>query len=149
MTNLFRIVVLGVAMALAGVLATPPAHAAGGIVIYKAVYDSPGSDNGSNASLNAEVIVLKNNSKKTRYLKGWKLRDAAGHVYTFPRTKIKPGKRMRIHTGKGANDWNDRYWRRDWYVWNNSGDTAKLRRKNGTLVDKCSWGSSGPGYTYC
>ncbi|MPY77889.1 MAG: lamin tail domain-containing protein [Actinophytocola sp.] len=136
-------------MALAGVLATPTAQAAGGIVIYKANYDSPGSDDGSNASLNAEYIVLKNNTNKTRTITGWKLRDAQGHVYKFPRTKIKPGKRMRVHTGKGTNDRNDRYWRREWYVWNNDGDTAKLRRKNGTLADKCAWSSSGDGYKYC
>lgn len=149
MRGSLRIVVVGIAMALAAVLTTAPAQAAGVIVINKAYYDSPGKDTGSNVSLNGEFIVLKNVSKRTRYITGWKLRDRAGHVYKFPATKIKPGRYMWVRTGKGSNDYNDRYWGRSWYVWNNTGDTAKLRRKDGTLVDKCSWGSSGKGYKYC
>ncbi|MPY85780.1 MAG: lamin tail domain-containing protein [Actinophytocola sp.] len=148
MRGLTRIVVLTIATVLAGGLATAPAQAAGAVVIYKVRYDSPGSDTGNNVSLNAEFVVLKNTSGKTRYLKGWKLRDVAGHVYTFPATKIKPGRTMRVHTGTGSNDGNDRYWGSDWYVWNNTGDTAKLRRKNGTLADKCSWGD-GDGVKNC
>jgi hypothetical protein len=40
------------------------------------------------------------------------------------------------------------YWGRAAYVWNNTGDTAYVRNPSGTLIDSCSWGSSGS-YTYC
>lgn len=48
------------------------------------LYDSPGSNGGSNPSLNAEWFVLKNNGQR-RSLTEWTVRDAAGHVYRFQR----------------------------------------------------------------
>lgn len=136
------------ATTLTGLAVAAPADAAGGVIIYRAYYDSPGSDTGSNSSLNAEWIQLKNTSSTTKYITGWTLRDAQSHVYKFPTTKIGPGKYMKVHTGKGSNDSNDRFWGSSWYVWNNSGDTAYLRNKSGTLVDSCKWGSSGDS-KYC
>lgn len=68
------------------------AEGAGRIVIYKVYYDSPGSDSGSNSSLNAEYVLLKNVSSSTRELTGWRLKDKAGHTFTFPKTWIGAGK---------------------------------------------------------
>ena len=48
----------------------------------------------------------------------------------------------------GSPDYQHRYWGMAWYVWNNSGDTAYVRNASGTLIDSCTWGSSGS-YTYC
>jgi hypothetical protein len=58
-----------------------PASAA--IRITKVQYDSPGSDYGSNSSLNAEWVKIKNTGGKRKNLDGWTLRDKAGHVYHF------------------------------------------------------------------
>ncbi len=112
-------------------------------------YNSPGSDTGSNASLNAEYVTVKNVGTTGRYLTNWTVRDAQGHIYTFGTFHLGAGKRVRIHTGKGSNTSTDRYWGRGWYVWNNTGDKAVLRNAAGTWRDSCAWGSSGPGYTYC
>jgi hypothetical protein len=49
----------------------------------KIYYDSPGSDTGSNASLNAEYVTVKNTSSTTRSLTGYTVRDKANHVYKF------------------------------------------------------------------
>jgi len=130
------------------VMASTAAEAAGSIMIYKAYYNSPGSDTGSNSSLNGEFIVLKNVSSSTRYITGYTLRDKSSHVYKFPSTTIGPGKYMYVRTGKGTNGWKDRYWGQSWYVWNNTGDTAYLRSSGGTLLDSCTWGSTGS-YKYC
>jgi hypothetical protein len=47
----------------------------------KIYYDSPGSDTGSNASLNAEYVTIKNSSSKARSLTGYTVRDKANHLY--------------------------------------------------------------------
>nr|WP_275587092.1 lamin tail domain-containing protein [Micromonospora terminaliae] len=123
--------------------ATPP------VMITKVYYNSPGSDTGSNTSLNAEYVRLTNKRSTVINLKGYYVRDKAGYVYSFTSDfKVAAGNSILIHTGKGTNAGTHRYWGRSWYVWNNTGDTAYLRNSSGTLVDSCSWGSSGS-YTNC
>jgi Lamin Tail Domain len=119
-----------------------------GIQLGWSNYDSPGSDTGSNASLNAEYVTVKNTSSTTRSLTGYTLRDKANHVYKFGTFSLGGGKFVRIHTGKGTNTSTDRYWGREWYVWNNTGDKAYLRNADFVLRDTCQWGD-GPGYIYC
>lgn len=140
--------ITAVAAALLGTVSATTAQAAGGVMIYRAYYNSPGSDTGSNASLNAEYIQLKNTASVAKYVTGWTLRDKQNHVYKFPTTRINPGQYLTIRTGKGTNNAANRYQNRAAYVWNNTGDTAYLRLANGALVDSCSWGSSGS-WRYC
>jgi len=54
------------------------------IRITKIYFDSPGDDTGSNTSLNAEYVVIKNTGTTRKALTGWTLRDASRHVYKFP-----------------------------------------------------------------
>lgn len=144
------------ASAVATVLAAPlsigafdAADAAGSAVRFAAVqYDSPGSDSGSNSSLNAEWAKITNYSSQTKSLSGWTVRDPAGHVYRFGSFSLRPGTSVRLHTGSGSNSRTDVYWRSGAYVWNNTGDKAILRNGSGTLVDSCSW-SDGDGNTSC
>ncbi|MFD6259867.1 lamin tail domain-containing protein [Micromonospora chalcea] len=124
--------------------ATPP------FMITKVYYDSPGKDTRSNASLNAEYVQLTNKRKTVLNLKGYYVRDKAGHVYSFTGDfKVAAGNSIVIHTGKGTNKGTHRYWGSAAYVWNNDGDTAYLRNPSGSLVDSCSWGKGGRGYTSC
>ncbi len=55
---------------------------------------------------------------------------------------------MAIHTGSGSNTSAHKYWRSSYYVWNNTGDTARFRTPAGTLVDSCKWGD-GAGTITC
>jgi hypothetical protein len=143
---------LGVLAVMAGLTgfmaAAAPAQAAGGVIIYKVQYNSPGADSGSNLSLNAEFVVLKNTAGTTRTITGWTLRDASGHKYTFPTTRVAAGHYLYVRTGRGTNTAHTRYWGSGYYIWNNSGDTAYLRNGAGTLVDSCRWGSTGS-VKYC
>ncbi len=132
-----------VAAALAVTFAVTPAEAAGGVVLYRAYYNSPGTDTRTNASLNAEYVVLKNTTATAKYVKGWTLRDKQNHVFTFPTTTIGPGKLMYVRTGRGTANYANRYWGQGNYIWNNTGDTAYLRTPAGLQVDTCSWGSTG------
>ncbi len=88
-----------------------PAQAAPAIQIRKVYYDSPGPDYGTNKSLNAEYIVIKNTSSKAKSLKGWTIRDPAHHVYTFGSYTLGAGKSVTLHTGKGTNTNTHRYHR--------------------------------------
>jgi hypothetical protein len=132
-----------------GVVAASPASAATPPVkIYFVYYDSPGSDHGSNTSLNAEYVVIKNMTSTNRSLTGWTLKDRTGYTYRFPTFTLKAGAKVYVHTGKGTATATNRYYNRTWYVWNNTGDTAYLRDSQGTLKHSCTWGSTGAS-RYC
>jgi hypothetical protein len=143
-----RRALLACALALPVAFAAVPAEAAGPIKIHRIYFDSPGPDHGSNRSLNAEFIVLKNTGSRARSLRGWRIRDAAGHSYSFGAYRLGAGKKVTIHTGRGANRPRHRYWRQGWYVWNNDGDTARLVRRNGTRADRCRYNGAGSS-VYC
>jgi hypothetical protein len=111
-------------------------------------YDSPGSDTGSNKSLNAEWAKITNFSASKRTLTGWTVRDPQAHVYKFLTFTLGAGNSVKLHTGHGTNTKTDVYWRQDNYVWNNTGDKAILKNKAGTTVDTCKWGD-GSGVINC
>jgi hypothetical protein len=125
-----------------------PAQASSRVRIYLVYYNSPGTDTRSNASLNGEYITLKNSGTTSQNLYGWKVKDAAGHTYTFGTYSLAPGKTIHVHTGHGTNYTYHRFWQSGNYIWNNTGDTAYLYTRYGTRVQSCSWGSSGS-YKYC
>jgi hypothetical protein len=109
-------------------------------------FDSPGPDNRSNTSLNAEWVRLTNNTTKAIQLTGWTVRDASNHVYPFPAIdRLGAAKSVVIHTGKGTDgrgsdgkpDGTQRYWQSGNYIWNNTGDTATLKNATGGTVDIC------------
>jgi hypothetical protein len=119
------------------VLLAGPADAA--IRIITVQYDSPGSDGGSNSSLNAEWVRIKNTGSKAKSLTGWTLRDTASHVYHFGSFKLRAGRAVKIHTGSGSDSKKHLYQDSGWYIWNNDGDKAKLKNSNGKRIDTCSW----------
>ena len=123
-----------------------PASAA--IRITKIYFDSPGADTGSNTSLDAEYVVIKNTGTTRKTLTGWTLRDASKHVYKFPTFRLGAGKSVKVHTGKDANTASNLYWRSSSYIWNNDGDTATLKRSNGTVASRCSYTGAGS-YKIC
>jgi hypothetical protein len=143
---------LAAATALAGsLLVTAPASAdshQGGLHLGRIQYDSPGKDTGSKTSLNAEWVDIHNNGKSKLQLKGYKLKDNTGYTYTFGSYNIGAGKTVKVRTGQGTNASGVRYWGRGSYVWNNTGDKARLIKPSGTQLDSCSWGD-GPGGISC
>jgi hypothetical protein len=111
-----------------------PADAATTVTITKVRADSPGADRGSNASKNAEYVVIKNTAKKSIKLGGYVLRDANGHSFAFPSGFVlKAGRSVAVHTGVGKNTNAHLYWGQRWYVWNNDKDVAKLQKSGKTL----------------
>jgi hypothetical protein len=145
------VIVLGLAL-LAPTAQTLPAMAGGGAKIT-AVYFDPGPGSDPLSQLNQEYVVIRNGGTHRLRLKGWKLHDVprAGvvHTYTFPRFVLRPGKSVRIHTGKGSNTRTDLYWGRSDYVWGDDSDKATLVNKAGTIVSTCAWTSTATSPKYC
>jgi hypothetical protein len=132
-----RALLIACLVAASSLLAIPAQAAPATVYIYKVYYNSPGSDKGSNSSLNAEYVVIRNGDNVSHSVTGWTVRDAAGHVYKFGSLKLGAGKQAIIHTGKGTSYSTSAsthlYWGRGWYVWNNTGDKVILRRADGSL----------------
>jgi len=146
------------AMATAGLLLTgtaaaqpsAPAVATGHRVqIYEIWYNSPGPDHGSNSSLNHEWVRLNNTSGSNISLKGWTLHDAAGHTFTFPAYTPGALSHVKIRTGRGTNNQDSLYWGRNWYIWNNNGDTATLSDSSGGTVDSCRYNGTSAEHVFC
>ena len=98
-----RALIVACLIAAASLLIATPAQAAPATVyIYKVYFDSPGSDRGSNSSLNAEYVVIRNGDNVSHSVTGWTVRDAAGHVYKFGTLRLGAGKQAIIRTGEGA-----------------------------------------------
>lgn len=129
----------------------PPATAAAipAVQITRVQYDSPGVDNRSAASLNAEWIRLTNTTKAPISLRGWTVRDASAHVYTFGAYSLGAGRAVVIRTGSGGDTAVNRYWKSGAYIWNNDRDTAAVRNAAGRAIDSCTWTRPGPGYSFC
>lgn len=110
-----------------------------GVRISEINFDSPGPDEGGNASLNAEWVEITNTSAKTAALGGWVLHDASDHRFDFPSFHLKAHAAVKVHTGSGSDNAKNLYWGDTQYIWNNDGDTATLDNAHGTKVDSCTY----------
>jgi hypothetical protein len=136
-----------VGLMVAGIAPSFGATRVGGVRLLKIQFNPPGSDNGTNASLNAETVSIVNHGSHRVTMTGWTLRDRDQHVFRFPTFRLGAGAKVTIHTGTGLNNAHNLYWGSDNYVWNNDGDTATLRRPSGVLVDRCTYSGSGSSVT--
>jgi len=135
----YGVATLGAAAALSATLGTAAQASSSPVVIHEIYYNSPGSDRGSNSSLNAEWVELHNPSARAVSLTHWTLRDKAHHVYKFGNYSLKAHGYVKVHTGKGSNTPANRYWGHSWYIWNNNGDAATLENSGGTVQSRCSY----------
>jgi Lamin Tail Domain/Protein of unknown function (DUF1524) len=110
-----------------------------GVRISEINFDSPGLDDGGNASYNGEWVQVTNTSSKTASLGEWVLHDASDHRFTFPSFSLKAHDAVKVHTGSGRDDASNLYWGESEYIWNNTGDTATLDNAEGTKVDSCTY----------
>jgi hypothetical protein len=147
--RLGRAATAAVVSLLAVVGAAGPADAASVVKISKIYYNSPGSDTRTNYSLNGEYVNVLNLTGVTQVITRWTLRDAQGHVYTFPTTSIPAHGTVTVHTGKGVNSGSQRYWQSAAYIWNNDRDTAYLRNSAGAAIFTCSYNSTAVAYKNC
>lgn len=136
-----RLLRLAMAMTLAspvafGVSAAKPeaASAAPCVYISGARFNAAGVDA---QNLNGEYVKVTNRCSRVISIGSWRVKDRAGHRYTFA-SGVRMGKgTIYLHTGKGTNRPGHRYWGRTTPVWNNTGtETAYLINKAGSVVSK-------------
>ena len=145
MRTLRTVLVISLSFALVSAIAAP---AMARIRFTKIQYESPGADTGSNSSLNAEYVVLKNTGTRAKQLRGWQVKDlrtsteGGNIVFTFPLFKLRPGRRVTLHSGRGSKTTTDVYWGRSNYVWGDDSDTAYLFNRTGRQIDRCHYVST-------
>ncbi|MFI9150097.1 lamin tail domain-containing protein [Streptomyces sp. NPDC053367] len=111
-------------------------------------YDAPGSDsnNCTTGNTRAEYLTLKNYSRTgTVNLRGYKVRDAAGHTFTFPSNHyLEPGDYVKLRGGRGTDsDANNVVYRQNCnFMWNNDRDTIYVYKSNGSRADVHSYTKS-------
>ena len=132
---------------LVGLLALP-ASASAAIRITRIYYNPPGADTGSANSLKAEWIAVRNTGSRARQLQGWRILDSSGHRYRIGSFRLPARTTFKLHTGSGSDSFPSHlYWNLDKYVWNNDGDTARLKNSSGSLVDRCHYSGGGTSVT--
>ncbi|WP_260335824.1 lamin tail domain-containing protein [Streptomyces sp. EAS-AB2608] len=110
------------------------------VYISDVQYNSPGLDDRSNRSLNAEWVEITNGSRRAVNLDDWTLADEDGHTYTFHHYRLNGHATVRVHSGIGRDRKTDLFQDRQAYVWDNHSDTATLRNHRGRFVDEVFWG---------
>jgi hypothetical protein len=116
------------------------APAFGAIRILRIEYNPPGPNTGTNRNVNKEFVILENRGSRRINFSGWRLRDRRPNRYRFDDAfTLGPGKRVRVHTGRGDDDRNDLYWGLDSYIWGDREDTAILTKRHGEPEDRCQY----------
>jgi Lamin Tail Domain/Right handed beta helix region len=124
-------------------ISSAPSSAAASVEIDRIRFNPPGDDDRSNASLNREIIVLRNHGNRAARMSGWRVRDRQGNVYRFGDVRLAAGSSLTLHSGRGDDSNRDVYWGRSREVWDNDKDVALLKRANGALVFTCSYAGGG------
>ena len=131
-----------VVLGLAAVVASGPATAGAapaGVRISSVYFDPPGSDTGSDASLNSEYVRITNTARTAASSPATPSPMPRDTGTKFPTTALNGGASLRVHSGFGLNNPTNRYQRSSNYIWNNTGDTATLRAGSGALIGRCSY----------
>ncbi|MFJ8252799.1 lamin tail domain-containing protein [Streptomyces sp. NPDC094466] len=79
-------------------------------------------------------------------ISGWTLfADDPGQNFTFPpNTVLQPGQRIRIHANEVHPEWGGHVYGIGRPLWNDKGDTARLRDTDDTVVSDYSYGAGPP-----
>ncbi|MEV5963288.1 lamin tail domain-containing protein [Kribbella sp. NPDC051952] len=122
------------------VFAPLSADAATTVLLSGIQYDPPGTDVRTNAQLNNEFFTIRNTSSRPVNLSGFRVLDAANHLFVFPKGYVLAGRTTAIiRTGKNRNRAQTLYWNQSWYIWNNEGDTARFQTPAGKTIDTCTY----------
>ncbi|MFQ5959928.1 MAG: thermonuclease family protein [Candidatus Methylomirabilales bacterium] len=109
----------------------------GPLKITSLKFNAPGDDR---FNPNGEYVRIASVADRVIDVRGYVLRDAYGHRYTFPALSLKPGYSVLLVSGRGVDVADPGriilYWQSDGAIWNNDGDTATLLAPDGSTVDR-------------
>jgi micrococcal nuclease len=104
---------------------------AGCVEIVEFHWNAAGDDR---QNLNDEYVIFRNVCDFVIDLSGWKVVDAAWHVYVFGKLRLLPGSRVRLSSGTGIDEQGQVYWGSGLPIWNNDGDSLFLRDGEDKIV---------------
>jgi len=78
--------------------------------------------------------VLHNKCSFSCDLSGWTIKDEGRKRFAFPDFTLRSNKEVSIITGNNTDTGNTLFWKKETYVWTETGDTLFLRDKEGKLV---------------
>src|SRR4249919_483449 len=130
-----------------GLLLISAVPALADIRIERIRFDPPGDDDGSNASLNREVIRIENTGQEAARLRGWMIHTAGHLVFYFPRFRLAGGEAVTIHSGEGDATRRHLYWNLTIYAWDNNAGAATLFDHRMQEIDTCSYQGGGGSVT--
>ena len=108
--------------------------------IVKVYFDPAGTDRPTNAGYNQEYIQVRNTGTKALNLTGYRIVDAGPKSFAFPKNfTLAKGATVTIRAGKGTNSKTTLYWQNKGYVWNNTGDVARLMSPKGAQLERCDF----------
>ena len=84
--------------------------------------------------LQNEWVSIRNTGVAPIQMAGCTISDESIHVYTFPSFVLAAGATVTVYTGNGTNTATDLFWGLGSSVWNNTGDTATLKRPDGSVI---------------
>jgi hypothetical protein len=99
--------------------------------------------NPSGPDILSESVLIRNETSGAVDLAGWQLSDLARHSFVFPSRMLDSGSEVTVWTGVGTDDATNVFWGRHQAVWNNTGDTATLRRPDGSIAGEFAYGDGG------
>ncbi len=106
------------------------------IAIEYVHYDARGNDH---YNLNDEYVIISNTGDMQVNLKGWYIQDANYRGYEFGSIILNPGSSLALCSGFGDDSDDVLYWRSEYAIWTNEGDTASLYNRKGELIDQFAW----------
>ncbi|MEV0597850.1 lamin tail domain-containing protein [Streptomyces sp. NPDC050315] len=91
-----------------------------------------------------EYVEIVNRGTAPADISGWVLgADDPGQDFPFPPgTVLQPGDRIRVYTNQVHPQWGGFSYGKGRPIWNDSGDTARLRDANGTIVSDYNYGTA-------
>ncbi|HIH03397.1 MAG TPA: hypothetical protein HA263_05960 [Methanoregulaceae archaeon] len=85
--------------------------------------------------LTNEWVSIRNTGAASVDLQGCTLSDSGpNYAYSFPSFVLVAGATVTVHTGHGTNTAAELYWGQGSEIWNNSGDTATLKRPDDSVI---------------
>ena len=125
------------------VLAFSAVPAMAGMRIDRIRFNPPGEDDGTNASLNQEIIRVENTGAHPVTLRGWTIHTAEHLVFYFPRFRLGAGRAVSIQTGEGDDSRKRLYWNLTIYAWDNDAGAATLFDRGVREIDSCRYTGGG------
>jgi hypothetical protein len=98
---------------------------------------------------NGEYVQIKNLTGTPVDMDGFKLTNKKKVTFTFPNFTL-PGKgNVKVKSGIGSDSGTSLFWDRSKPVWNNTSDTATLKRPDATVANTCSYNNGAITYATC